>query len=316
MLRIGSILLAVTASVPAEQSLPKPERVTYPSPDGVQIVADYYPPKTSEEHSAPVVILLHQYPSTRGSWAPLVPPFHEAGYAVLAPDLRGHGESIEPKSMNLEEGRKGQSPKHYRAAYQDVLGAYDWLRGRKEADLSRFALIGSSIGSSIALDYAARDKSVDVVVCLSPGPNYFGVDSRRDLASYGKRPVLLISPRNERDRSETLGKLSPGATVKIVEDSDLHGTFMFGKVPDIEKTIFEFVQAHIGSTTKDPVVASLKAKANGKYHKPTCPHAQPDEKGPSTISAGNLRLFSSAAEAEARGLTPCQRCCGAKAKDK
>jgi dienelactone hydrolase len=310
MFRIMALVAAsVAPALSAEPSL-RPQRVSYKTPDGVQIVADYYPPKTPAEKGAPVAIMLHQYPSTRGSWAPLVPFFHEAGYAVLAPDLRGHGESIEPRSKNLEEGRKAQSPRHYRAAYQDVLGAYEWLRGRKEADLSRLALIGSSIGSSIALDYAARDKSVDVVVCLSPGPNYFGVDSRRHIASYGKRPVLLISPSSECDRSEELAKAAPNATVKIIENCDSHGTFMFGKAPGIEKAIFDFVDSHIGKATKDPVLGSVKGTS--KYHKPTCTYANPEEKNAYTISESNLRVFSSAAEAESRGIAPCQRCSGNK----
>jgi dienelactone hydrolase len=308
--QLAMLVLVSVAPMRAAEPPLRPQRVTYKTPDGVRIVADYYPPSTAAKKPAPIVIMLHQYPSARGSWAPLVPLFHDAGYVVLAPDLRGHGESVEPKGRNLEEGRKGQSPKHYRAAYQDVLGAYEWLRDRKEVDLSRLALIGSSIGSSIALDYAARDKSVDVVVCLSPGPNYFGVDSMRHIASYGKRPVLLISPGSERDRSEALAKVARNATVKIIENCDIHGTFMFGKVPGIEKTIFDFVDSHIGKASKDPVVGSLTGKS--KYHKPTCAYAKPEEKNAYTISESNLRVFSSAAEAEGRGLAACQRCSGNK----
>jgi len=303
MRRSVVVLLVLVVPVVAVQSA---ERVAYKTSDGVHIVADYYPPKSMAEQNAPVVIMLHQYPSTRSSWSTLAPLFHEAGYAVLAPDIRGHGESTEPKTMSLERARHNRDPEHYRAAYKDVFAAYEWLRERKEVDLSRFALIGASIGSSVALDYAAKDKSVDVVVCLSPGPDYMGVDSRRDVATYGKRPLLLVAPASEREQCEYLGKLSASAKVKIIANSDLHGTFMFGKVPGIEKTIFDFVQANIGAATKDHVVASIKGK--GKYHKPTCTYAKPDEKNRMAINEGNLRVFSSPAAAEARGYTPCQKC--------
>ncbi len=284
----------------------EPERVTYKTSDGVQIVADYYAPKAQGDRKAPVVILLHQYPSTRDSWAPLVPLFHDAGYALLAPDLRGHGKSIEPKTMQLEQGKSRRDPQHYRAAYKDVLGAYEWLRGRKEVDLSRLALIGASIGSSIALDYAVRDRSVDVVVCLSPGPNYFGVDSLRDAENYGKRPLLLISPRNERDRSEALARQNRNATVKIIQNTELHGTFMFGKVPNIEKTIFDFVQAHIGKPNKDGVVASLAGK--GRFHDPGCAYVRGESSNRIAMSPSNRRLFSTSQEASDRGYSPCRKC--------
>jgi pimeloyl-ACP methyl ester carboxylesterase len=309
MIRVSVVFSVMVIPVLAEDSV---QRITFTTADGVQIVADYYAPRTTVESGVPVVIMLHQYPSTRSSWRPLAARFHEAGYAVLAPDLRGHGESVEPKSMGLERGRTTRDPRHYRAAWQDVLAAYDWLKGRKEVDRSRFALIGSSIGSSIALDYAARDRSVDVVVCLSPGPNYMGVDSRRDIVNVGKRPILLVAPGNEREQCEALGRLAAGATVKIIEGSDLHGTFMFGKVPGIEQLIFDFVKSHIGRPTTDHVVASIKTRGKGKYHKPTCVYASPDEKNRMAISEGNLRVFSSPAEGEARGYAPCQRCFGTK----
>lgn len=304
MVRIAALLAVMAVPALAEASAPEARSVTYKSPDGVQIVADYYAPKETGQGRAPIVIMLHQYPSTRSSWRPLAALFHDAGFAVLAPDLRGHGESIQPESMNLAQGKESRSPKHYGAAYQDVLGAYEWLRRRKDVDLSRFAIVGASIGSSVAVDYAARDKSVDVVVCLSPGVDYFGVDSRRHIAEYGDRPILLISPANERSSSETLGKAAKNATVKIIEDSKLHGTFMFGKVPGIEQTVLEFVEKHVGRPSDSPVLASMKSK---KYHTPTCSYVQPG-KGRYSVKPANLRLFSSAAEARSRGYTPCKTC--------
>ncbi len=313
MASIAGILALLATPVCARGDEPAAQRVTYSSPDGVRIVADYYPPRSKGNASAPIVIMLHQYPSTRSSWRPLVPRFYEAGYAVLAPDLRGHGGSVQPKSMNLEKGRESRDPKHYRAAYQDLLGAYAWLRGREEVDRSRFALVGASIGTSVALDYAARDKSVDVVVCLSPGPNYFGVDSTRDIAHYAPRPVLLISPSNERERSQTLGKLATSATVKIIDDTTEHGTFMFSKVPGIEKTVFEFVQKHIGRPTAHPVLASMKSN---KYHQPTCRYVRSDPTNRYTVRTENARVFSSAAEAEARGYQPCKRCGGGESRSR
>ncbi len=297
------VLLTLTPSLAAAP--PEAEIVRYPTPDGVRIVADYYPPKAGVRKPAPVVIMLHQYPSTRSSWRPLAELFHEAGYAVLAPDLRGHGDSVEPKSMHLVKGKADRDPKHYKEAYQDVLGAYEWLRERDEVDRSRIALVGASIGCSVSLAYAATDPSVDVVACLSPGLDYFGVNSVRDIKNLDRRPVLLVSPKPEADSSRTLGKNAQKATVKVYEASDLHGTFMFGQVPGVEKLVLDFVDEHIGRPGGPRVVGSIKST---KYHKPDCRYAVPDPDNRYSVRKENLRVFSSPEEALGRGYTPCKRC--------
>jgi len=58
---LATSLLSASAAAPMPEASP----VTYTTPDGVRIVADYYLPKTQAGQQAPVVILLHQYPSTR-----------------------------------------------------------------------------------------------------------------------------------------------------------------------------------------------------------------------------------------------------------
>ena len=77
----------------------EPKVVTFATEDGVEIVADYYAP--TGPAAAPVVILLHMYRSDRAAWKPLMPALHEAGFAVLAIDMRGHGDSIKPETQNL-----------------------------------------------------------------------------------------------------------------------------------------------------------------------------------------------------------------------
>ena len=39
-------------------------------------------------------------------------------------------------------------------------GAYDWLAQQPKVDRARFALVGASVGCSVALQYAAKDRSV------------------------------------------------------------------------------------------------------------------------------------------------------------
>jgi pimeloyl-ACP methyl ester carboxylesterase len=44
-----------------------------------------------------VVVLLHGYPETKGSWAAITPQLTDAGYRVLAPDQRGYSPGARPK---------------------------------------------------------------------------------------------------------------------------------------------------------------------------------------------------------------------------
>lgn len=45
---------------------------------------------------APVVVLLHGFPEFSESWRDVIPPLVDAGFRVLAPDLRGYGRSDRP----------------------------------------------------------------------------------------------------------------------------------------------------------------------------------------------------------------------------
>ncbi len=174
----------------------EPRRVEFTTSDGVQIVGDFYLPKKPVE-KLPAVILLHMYDSNRRAWDTLAPELQKAGLAVLAIDLRGHGESIQPANLQLETKAKNRDAKLFQNMWKDVEAAYRWLARRPEVDPSRLAIVGASVGCSVALDYAARDKSIDLLVLLSPGVNYLGLDSTADIRKYAYRPILMLSPLDE-----------------------------------------------------------------------------------------------------------------------
>lgn len=58
------------------------------------------------ETTRPAVLLLHGFPDEATVWAPQIAALHGAGFRVLAPDMRGHGESdIAPRRGDYH-GRK------------------------------------------------------------------------------------------------------------------------------------------------------------------------------------------------------------------
>ncbi|HEY5424202.1 MAG TPA: alpha/beta fold hydrolase, partial [Ilumatobacteraceae bacterium] len=49
---------------------------------------------------APAVVLLHGFPDSHALWRHQVPALVDAGYRVIAPDLRGFGESSKPADVD------------------------------------------------------------------------------------------------------------------------------------------------------------------------------------------------------------------------
>lgn len=291
-LRSIGVVSAVLFVVAPAQAL-EPKTVTFKTVDGVSIVADFYPP--AGQTSSPVAILLPMYRHDRHTWAPLVPHIHEAGFAVLAIDPRGHGESVKPGEMDLVRRVLDRDPTLFRAMYRDVFAAYDFLARQPNCDLTRVALVGASVGCSVAIDYASRDRSVDVVVCLSPGENYLGVDSRthmKKFAEYGQRAILLVAAPQEREACDTLAGINPHATVRIVGKEKVHGTQMFGAIKGIEEDITRFLVEHVGQPARYPVVAAVDGEEAFNL----------GSREAMEIDAPRRRYYSSAEEAAERGL--------------
>ncbi len=217
----------------------KPQKVEFETDDGITIAADYF--QSMGRAIAPPVILLHMYKSDRTAWSPLVEPLHNAGFAVLAIDLRGHGQSIKPEYKELRQKVEKRDERLFNNMHKDVAAAVKWIRTQPNVDKTKVALVGASVGCSVAIDYAGRDKTVCAVVCLTPGEKYLGIDSTRDIHEINKTPIMLLATEDEREATDTLAKLADNATAEIVGKGKTHGTMMFGVIKDIEEKIVKFL---------------------------------------------------------------------------
>ncbi|MBU0639590.1 MAG: alpha/beta hydrolase [Planctomycetes bacterium] len=285
--RSPGILLVAVALGAGPLAFADPEQVSFYTEDGVRIFADYYAPAKAAG-GAPMAILLHMYKHDRSSWKPLASVLQKRGFATLAIDMRGHGESATTEAEKRVENRDTAL---FKDMYEDVRGAYDWLARQEGVDRARFALVGASVGCSVALRYAAQDKSVDALVCLTPGVEYLGLDSKRDIRKIVGRKMLLMATADERAACDELKPLTDGVGVRVFE-GQAHGTRMFGVVSGIESEVAEFLSDAVGPPAKTTVFGSINSHI---YH--------PSDSGwISRIKPPNLRFYSSPAEAEARGL--------------
>lgn len=284
----------------------KPKIVTFKTSDRVEIAADYYAPKKSVE-PAPMVVLLHMYNSDRSAWAPLIQPLHDSGFAILALDLRGHGANADEKLEKMAEQR---DKKLFRAMEKDVYAAYEFLAKQNDVDRARFAIVGASVGCSVALRYAGNDPSVDAVVCMTPGIRYLGLTSAIDVKRMFGRKMLFLASEDERKAADELKdigdkagkKAKDGAKpndidVRIVGDGRVHGTRMFGKISGIEKQIVEYLREAVEDWSEEPVLSAWKGK---KFHKAESDWAK-------SADPGKLRHLSDASEATRRGLKSAEK---------
>jgi pimeloyl-ACP methyl ester carboxylesterase len=124
------------------------EHAQIPVGDGIELhVASAGPP------DGPAVLLLHGFPELWLSWRHQLGPLADAGYRVLAPDLRGYGRSSRPAAVEAYDND---------ALRGDVLALID------DVGADRAAVVGHDWGSSLAWHVAlAAPERVACVAGLS-----------------------------------------------------------------------------------------------------------------------------------------------------
>ncbi|HSG86826.1 MAG TPA: alpha/beta fold hydrolase [Candidatus Limnocylindrales bacterium] len=113
--------------------------VAFPSRDARPLTIRAWYAPTAAGVDAPVVVVVHGKGASHRDPVVLLPAgmLHRAGFAVLMPDLRDHGDS-DVEDMRWAGGAE---------EYLDVLGAVDWLVAQGyEPD--RIGLMGSSLGAA------------------------------------------------------------------------------------------------------------------------------------------------------------------------
>jgi pimeloyl-ACP methyl ester carboxylesterase len=206
--------------------LPKPEDITLTTDDGLRLAITYYP-GTKGKQSIPV-ILLHEWKHNRTDYTKGLAPYLQAnGFAVVAPDLRGHGESTR---MTNQRGKDEiLNPSSFTTAQfslmvtQDLKAVKEFLWARNNAgelNLDKLCVIGSEMGASIALNFALYDaegydqdtvtygplklgRFIKALVLISPEISFKGISLRGPM----QNPVvrgdisLLILVGNEDERA-------------------------------------------------------------------------------------------------------------------
>ena len=147
------------------------------TPDHVSIAATFTPGRS--DHSS-AVLLLHGVGASRASTAANAAWLAGLGYATLAIDFRGHGQSdLATRTFGLREAL-------------DARAAFDWLKRRQAA--APVAVIGISLGGAASLIGDAGPLPADALVLQAVYPDIRHAIRNR-IASRLSKPVgYLLEP--------------------------------------------------------------------------------------------------------------------------
>jgi dipeptidyl aminopeptidase/acylaminoacyl peptidase len=147
----GQVTQLTFSSPPALCRLPlvEPERVTYPSTDGLHIPALLYRPP---HPNGAAVVQPHGGPTSQFvmEFWPMIQYFVAKGYTWLAPNFRGStGYGVEFERLNHGAWGVGDT--------QDCLAAADYLAGLEGVQAHRIGIYGASYGAYLVYCALAHD---------------------------------------------------------------------------------------------------------------------------------------------------------------
>lgn len=212
------------------------ERISFETSDKIEIVGDWSAPVGAKR----AVLLLHMMPALRVSWLPLSRSLNGAGFATLAIDLRGHGESTNKETLNYQNF----SDAEHQASRLDVDAAVNFLKSKGFGE-ENISFAGASIGANLSLDALYRYKGVTRAVLLSPGLDYRGVKIESLMKGLNaNQKVWIIAAEGDSysaESSVTLQQLQKETATVTIFSGSSHGTNLFEPEPNLIPDIVKFL---------------------------------------------------------------------------
>ena len=212
-------------------------KVDFETSDHVKIVANYWP---SDSNRA--VILVHMMPATKESWNPFAELLSRNNFAVLAFDLRGHGESVIQEDKKIDF--KLFMDDDHKRSLLDLDAAINFV------DKKEIFIIGASIGANLALWYQSIHLKIKKTVLLSPGINYRGIDAVQIAKKISDKQQVLIasgdfdgfSPFTNTMMSQSIASLLPHVYQKKL-NSSAHGSNLLIDNMQLMQEIIDWLNA-------------------------------------------------------------------------
>jgi alpha-beta hydrolase superfamily lysophospholipase len=217
------------------------QRETLQTSDGVDLALWYYPAAT--ETAVATVILVHDLGSSHTALESLAVGLQAAGMSVVAPDLRGHGESTQRRlpsgsTEELEANRllkrdleaiamsQGGRVREQAQLRGDLETVYQWIRRTARSDqrlsATKLCLLGSGLGGTLSSVWTAVDAAwpplaagpqggnVKAICLISPVFSLKGATIGPALQTQSLSrdlPLLMLAGERDRDASRIFGQL-------------------------------------------------------------------------------------------------------------
>ena len=178
---------------PTEEKPYISEEVSFLASDGIKISATWYVPKELEAPYKPV-ILSHEFDGDRQDWNPFISDFVERGYAILAYDIRGFGES-----QNVDK-----SEEYYDTLISDIEGAVTYLRNRNNVIIDRIGIVGAQLGGNIAYAASGYIEEIKVSVVISPSADIGSLIRGEGVDTFNPHSILFQYLDTERTNIQPL----------------------------------------------------------------------------------------------------------------
>lgn len=224
------VMLSVAASAAAAG-----RPVILQSLDGTSLAGELF---ESSNRPSPGVVLVHMLSRNKGDWHGLPERIRDAGITALAIDLRGHGGS---------SGAAGDLT----AMIQDVRAAVQWLAARQNVRPDAIAVVGASLGASLALLAAVDLPQVRALGLLSPSLDYRGLRTDTALLKrLGSRSIWLAASSEDPLALRTLRDMaaeSSGPREQMVSSTAAHGTVLLERDGDVGRALVDWLRRSLVS---------------------------------------------------------------------
>lgn len=221
------------------------EEMVFTTDDGWEIHGTvYYATHEGLTYPDALIILVPELGEDRSVYDDIILPLHNAfpGADVLAIDPRGQGESTNRGSYTSFQIGDYPLLKKDLEAIEEYYAFW-----HKSAD--KFYIISASMGSSVAMDYAAEHGIVKRLVMLSPGTAYHDFDITDEAALYTHRLYIAVgsddrySAGSATEIYNTVSSETGEKKLKTYYGTSAHGTELFDASKDTDEPLLESIIA-------------------------------------------------------------------------
>lgn len=159
------VFALICASISGYTQEIKPEKISFPSIDGLPIFANLY----HNNDKFPVILLCHQARYNKAEYDEIAVELYKKGFNLIAIDQRSGGTLFEQENETFAEATKLGKPTTYLDAEQDIEAAINFANNKYN---QKIILWGSSYSSTLSLYFASSSDKIKAVIAFSPG-DYF-----------------------------------------------------------------------------------------------------------------------------------------------